>query len=278
MKPELFHIGPLVIYSYGFMLGVAFLVANLLLTRELKRRKLDPGHATVITFFALIGGIAGAKLFHILENFNEFLASPIKMTLSSGGLTWYGGFIVATTMILIYMRRKKLSFLMFADMVAPGLAIAYGIARIGCQLAGDGDYGIPTTFPLAMTYPHGTVSTLSAANPELAQRFTEIYPGVPVPADIPVHPAPLYELVLAIPVFLFLQLRRKKELQLGNQFGWFLILHSLCRLCIEFIRINPILLFGLSQAQVISIALIALGAYYVLRKPGPPAAQTNIKK
>ncbi len=258
MRPELFHIGPIVIYSYGFMLGVAFLLANWLLTNELKRRNLDPAHATMITFLALIGGVIGAKLFHVLENWNEFLAEPMKTALSSGGLTWYGGFIVALVIIAVYLRRKKIPFLLLADMTAPGLAIGYGIARIGCQLAGDGDYGCPTSLPWAMSYEYGTVPTA----------FRLENPMDPHSLRIPtewVHPAPLYELGLAILVFTFLFRRRARPMPIGNQFGWFLILHSLCRFVVEIIRINPELFLGMSQAQVISLVLIGWGAYLVRR-------------
>ncbi len=164
MYPELLKIGPITVYSYGLMLGIAFLVGNLLLTAELRRLGRDPGLATTVTMLGLIGGVAGAKLFHILENWSEFLARPTDTLFSSGGLTFYGGFLLATLFIFLYFRSRKLSLLSFADVAAPALAIGYGFGRIGCQLAGDGDYGIPTDLPWAMTYPHGTVPTLSSIN------------------------------------------------------------------------------------------------------------------
>lgn len=269
MYPVLFHIGPIPVYSYGLMLGLAFMVGNLLITSELKRRGEDPNIATTITMFALIGGIVGAKVFHILENLSAFAANPGDMLFSSGGLTWYGGFLVATLLIFFYFRRRKMSMLAFADIAAPALAIGYGFGRMGCQLAGDGDYGIPTDLPWAMTYTNGTVPTLSALNPELAQKFTELFPNLPVPVDIAVHPTPIYEILLAIAVFSFLFLRRARPLPLANQFGWFLILHSICRFFIEFIRLNSDLVLGFSQAQIISVALIGWGVYLVLRPPAP---------
>lgn len=269
MYPVLFHLGPIPVYSYGLMLGVAFMVANLLITHELKRRGDDPNIATTVTMFALIGGIVGAKVFHILENLDAFLANPNDMLFSSGGLTWYGGFLVATLLIFVYFRRRKMSLLAFADIAAPALAIGYGFGRMGCQLAGDGDYGIPTNLPWAMTYTNGTVPTLSALNPDLAQKFTELFPNMPVPVDIAVHPTPIYEILLAVAVFSFLYLRRTRPLPLANQFGWFLVLHSISRFFIEFIRLNSHLMLGLSQAQVISLALIAWGIYLIMRPPAP---------
>jgi phosphatidylglycerol:prolipoprotein diacylglycerol transferase len=109
------------------------------------------------------------------------------------------------------------------------------------------------------------VSTLASRNPGLAEQFSKLFPNLPVPADIPVHPAPVYEILLAIAVFSVLYGRRKKDLPVGNQFGLFLVLHGLCRFGIEFIRLNPLLAFGLSQAQLISLGLVVWGAVLLVR-------------
>jgi phosphatidylglycerol---prolipoprotein diacylglyceryl transferase len=271
MYPELLKIGPVTIYSYGLMLGIAFFVGNILITRELKRRRLDTSLATTVTMIALGAGVAGAKLFHIIENWSDFLRQPVSTLFSSGGLTWYGGFLLATLLVYLFLRAKKMRLLTFADIASPALAIGYGFGRVGCQLAGDGDYGGPTNLPWAMTYPHGTVPTLSALNRELAEAWVRQFPGKPVPEDIPVHPAPVYEILLAIAVFTFLYRRRKKDMPIGNQFGWFLALHSLCRFLVEFIRLNPLIVLNLSQAQLISIALFAWGVYLVVRSSGSEA-------
>lgn len=253
MYPELLKIGPITVYSYGLMLGIAFLVANQLLAKEVKRQGKDPSLATNVTMLALVGGIVGAKLFHVLENWSDFLRDPIGMVFSSGGLTFYGGLIVAILLVYIYTRKKKLPMLRLADMVAPALALAYGIGRIGCQLAGDGDYGIPTDLPWAMSYENGTVPTA----------FVLDQAGHRVPTEW-VHPTPLYEFLTAAIIFTILFLRRKRPLAAGNQFGLFLILHSTSRFLVEFIRVNPRFL-SLSEAQWISIGLIAWGVYLLVR-------------
>jgi phosphatidylglycerol:prolipoprotein diacylglycerol transferase len=256
------------------MLGIAFIVANLLITKELQRRGQDVAIATTVTMLGLVGGVVGAKLFDIFENWDTFLAHPRETIFSASGLTFYGGFLLATLLITIYLRRRKMRMLQFADIAAPALAIAYGIGRIGCQLAGDGDYGIPTTLPWAMTYPKGMVSTLASKNPGLAAQFTQLFPNQTVPVDIPVHPAPLYEIALAAGVFSILFLRRKKDIPVGNQFGVFLVLHGLCRFGVEFIRLNPLLAFGLSQAQIISLGLVVWGIA-LLARPRPAPATTR---
>jgi phosphatidylglycerol:prolipoprotein diacylglycerol transferase len=219
---------------------------------------------------ALVGGVAGAKLFSLLENWDQFIHEPIRETFSASGLTFYGGLIVAIIGIVIYLKRKKVRFLRVADAAAPALIIAYGIGRIGCQLSGDGDYGVPSNLPWAMGYPNGTVSTLSNRNPELAALYHTMYPTLPVPADIKVHPAPVYETLTAIAIFIFLWSIRKRPMAAGKFFAIYLICAGAERLLVEFIRLNPLFL-GLSEAQWISIGMIIVGSImlYVLRDAPP---------
>lgn len=258
VNPILFKIGPLTVYSYGLMLGIAFIVASYLLTVEFKRRNLDVNYATEETLLAIIFGIIGSKLLHLIENWSEFLEDPIGMAFSPGGLTFYGGFILAFIAIVIYFRRKKISFLYAADATAPSLAIAYGIGRIGCHLAGDGDYGNPTNLPWGVNYSNGTVP------PSYMFRGSEIannFPNGVVPDITPLHPAPIYEFLMMSIIFIILWKLRKNDWTDGKLFSLYLILSGLERLLIEFIRLNPRLLFNLSEAQLISIVLILIGAF-----------------
>jgi phosphatidylglycerol---prolipoprotein diacylglyceryl transferase len=95
-----------------------------------------------LTIIALIVGLLGAKLFDIFENWSDFLKDPSSYIFSGGGLTFYGGLICATIAIILYARKYKISVRQLADAIAPSLMIAYAIGRIGCQVAGDGDWGI----------------------------------------------------------------------------------------------------------------------------------------
>lgn len=271
MYPKLFSFGPFTFYSFGAMLAAAFLVANYLLTKEVERKKIVPDVSYTVTAMAVFLGIVGSKLFHILENLPEFFQDPIRMLANGGGLTFYGGLICSTVGIYFYLRSQKISFLRFADAVAPSLIIAYGIGRIGCLLAGDGDYGQPTKLPWAMTYPNGIVSTLASQNPDLAKRFTELYPGESVPADIPVHPAPVYETLYSLAIFALLWQLRTGRRPDGWLFFLYLALSAACRFAVETIRINNVLIFGLSQAQVLSIVLCAIGIIGLIRLSGKPA-------
>ncbi|MBM4177013.1 MAG: prolipoprotein diacylglyceryl transferase [Ignavibacteria bacterium] len=251
MCPQLFEIGPFTVYSYGLMLGIGFIVASYLLSIEFKRKKIHTDLATEITLLALIFGIIGAKMFHLFETWDTFIQDPIGEAFSAGGLTWYGGFILAVIAIWINSRRRNLPFFVIADSVSPALAIGYGIGRMGCHLAGDGDYGIPTTLPWGTDYSAGTYP------PSLALKY--LYPDGNVPEGILCHPTPVYEFILAVIIFLILWKIRKKNFPDGNLFMYFLILHGLSRFAVEFIRINPQLLFGLSEAQIISVILILIG-------------------
>jgi len=282
MYPELFKIGPFTVYSYGLMLGIAFIVASWLLTKEIERKKLNPNFGTEITILAIVFGIIGAKIFHLLENFDSFLSDPVGMMFNPGGLTFFGGLIVAVIAIWIYARKKKIPFLVFADAAAPALALAYGIGRIGCHLAGDGDYGIPTDLPWGTNYENGTVP------PSVMFQGSEIagnYPGGIVPDNTPLHPTPIYEFLICAVIFLILWKLRKKDWIDGKLFMFYLIFISIERFLVEFIRLNPRILLGLSEAQLISVVLFTGGAvglvYYAknknLKKFVPPPLEANPK-
>jgi phosphatidylglycerol:prolipoprotein diacylglycerol transferase len=259
MYPELFRIGPFTVYSFGLMMGIAFIVANYFLAKELKRKGINPAYASSITLIAVVAGISGSKILYLLENFDDFIQDPIARAFSPAGLTWYGGFILATAMIYLYVRSKKVSFWKIADAAAPSLILGYGIARIGCHLSGDGDYGIPTSLPWGVDYSRGTYPPSEAFRdfPEIASH----YPNGIVPDHTPLHPTPVYEFLLATAIFFLLWKLRKRNYADGRLFMIYLIAAGLERFFIEFIRINPRVLFGLSEAQIIAIVLTVAGFY-----------------
>jgi phosphatidylglycerol:prolipoprotein diacylglycerol transferase len=285
MYPVLFKIGPLSIYSFGLMMAISFLVALNYFSKEVKRRGWDEKVVTWITMIAMVGGIAGSKLFSIFEDWHEFTLKPFSTILSPSGLTFYGGFIVATIGIFYYLKKKKLAFYKFADIIAPTVFLAYGIGRIGCQLAGDGDYGIPTKLPWGAYYYKGTAKPTEVMidyfklHPE--EKIVWKYDSLrTIPAGVdgmgqsynrfdevtPCHPTPLYELIVAVGCFFLLWGKRKEyENDSGKLFGLTMIFMGIERLLVEFLRINP-LYFSLSMAQWISIALIVYGSYLFFRK------------
>ncbi|MGA2625051.1 MAG: prolipoprotein diacylglyceryl transferase [Bacteroidota bacterium] len=258
MYPRLFTIGPFTVYSFGLMLGIGFIVASALLTSELKRKGLEPALGSTITLIAVVFGVAGSKILYLIESWDYFVRAPFEMAFSAGGLTWYGGFILATAVIWLYVRTKGIPFLKICDAAAPGLMIGYGIARIGCHLAGDGDYGIPTSLPWGTVYSNGTYPPSAAFRdfPEIVQKYG--VHGV-VPDTIPVHPAPMYEFLMACGLFFVLWKLRTKNTPDGTLFVIYLILAGLARFLVEFIRLNPRIAFGLSEAQLISVFLVLVG-------------------
>ncbi|HEY3250184.1 MAG TPA: prolipoprotein diacylglyceryl transferase [Ignavibacteria bacterium] len=274
MIPKLFEIGPIPVYSYGLMLGISFIVASWLLSKEFKRKKLDENASINITFMALIGGVVGAKLLYIIEEWPSISAMPSGKIFSTdgifspAGLTWYGGFILATLLIYFYVRAKKIPFLRVCDAAAPALAIGYGIARVGCHLSGDGDYGVPVS-EFASWVPWGTDYSKGTLPPSAAFKGTELakkFGGV-VPDNTLCHPTPIYELILGIIIFTVLWKYRKKFNIDGKLFFLYLILTGAARFLIEFIRLNPRILWGLSEAQVISIILIIIGMIFYFKNP-----------
>ncbi len=273
MYPRLFQIGPFTVYGYGLMLAIGFIVASWILTLEFKRRSLDPNAANTVTLIALVAGVVGSKVLYLFEHLSSFLADPIGMTFNPGGLTFYGGYILAALSIYWYGKKKGIRFLVIADAVSPALMLGYGIARIGCHLAGDGDYGFPTTLPWGTDYSRGTYP------PSLAFRdFPEItskYPNGIVPDTTLCHPTPVYELIICA-IFFWILWRYRTRLQpAGKMFTLYLMLAGVERFAIEFLRPNPRILYGFSEAQLIAIVLIIAGAigwrHYTVR----PAAHAK---
>ncbi len=219
-----------------------------------------------ITIIAAVVGILGAKIFHNLENLDEFMADPVGSLLSFSGLTFYGGLICAAAVIIWYTRKYKIPTIHLMDAGAPGLMLAYGIGRLGCQLSGDGDWGIVNNLPKpdwlsafpdwvwSYNYPHNVLSE-----------------GIPIPGCdgnhcmmLPeaVFPTPLYEAIACIGLFFVLWGLRKHIPVPGMLFSIYLILNGTERFFIEKIRVNTLYhVFGKSftQAEMISSILIIAG-------------------
>lgn len=257
MHPIIFSFGGITIYSFGLMMGISFLIGNYLLAQEFKRKKLHPDLASNVTLIALIAGVSGSKLLYLIENWGFFVKDPFGMIFSPGGLTFYGGFILATSSIYVYARKKNIRFMTIADSVAPALILAYGLARIGCHLAGDGDYGFPSNLPWATDYSNGTYPPSAAFRnfPEV----TSQYPNGIVPDNTLCHPTPIYETIICSIFFFVLWKNREKWNAEGQMFSAYLILAGIERFTVEFFRLNPRLMLDLSEAQIISLILIALG-------------------
>jgi phosphatidylglycerol---prolipoprotein diacylglyceryl transferase len=296
MIPVLFQLGPVKVYSYGLMLGLAFLLGSYILAADFKRKKIDPAMASSITLIAVVFGVAGAKILHLIEEWSAFVHNPISMAFSAGGLTWYGGFILAMIAATVYIRRKKVPLLRVWDSIGLALILAYGVGRVGCHLSGDGDYGAPTTTPWGTIYALGTAKpsmmlqeyfqqnpderahwkydslrVILAGRDQLGNaysRFDEV---------TPLHPTPLYELLLGIVGFGILFPLRNRLYPDGRLFMAYLMLASVFRFSVEFLRLNPRIAAGLSEAQLFSILifLIGLGGFLFLGKRDSDSSEVS---
>lgn len=211
---------------------------------------------------AFIFGIAGAKLFHNFEYWDEFLKHPMESLTSFDGLTFYGGLICAGIVIIAYCWKKGYNVLGVADSTLPAVLLAYGIGRMGCHIAGDGDWGIANLNPnpglpdwlWAYSYPHNVLSDGEPIAGCVGQYCNQLVP--------PVYPTPLYECLICIGLFGIIWAIRKKVPYLGQITGIYLMFNGLERFLIEKIRVNveiPFLGMKVTQAEIISTVLFLAG-------------------
>jgi phosphatidylglycerol:prolipoprotein diacylglycerol transferase len=240
MQPEIEIVG-ISVKTFGVMFALAFLACGALIARRLKELDKPVDWAYEIVFAALIGGVIGARGYFLIQNYSKVKHDLVGSVFSGSGLVWYGGAIGGAIAVLLWMRwRRQLELRMF-DMCATALALGYAIGRIGCQVSGDGDYGIRSKLPWAMGYPHGTV---------------------PTPPGVTVQPTPIYETVtMCLVAYLLWHLRDR--VRPGVVFALYLVLSGLERFLVEFIRRNNEVFAGLTAPQLESIALLAIGLVWL---------------
>lgn len=225
-----------------------------------------PDELGTIFTIAFVAGILGAKLFHNLEYIDAFIADPIGSLLSFDGLTFYGGLILAAGSILYYVNKKGYPLLPFADATSPVLMVGYAVGRIGCQTAGDGDWGIPNLAPKPdwMSFLPDWMWAFDYPNNVLGR-------GIPIEGCTggpcmhlaeAVFPTPFYEVVMSFVLFGILWALRKRLPYWGQLFSIYLVFNGLERFLIEKIRVNSVYhIFGaeITQAEIISFVFIMAG-------------------
>src|ERR1044071_7684642 len=189
MYPILFQFGPLTIYSFGAFMALAALSAAWVVHAELKRRGYNTELASTMVFAEAIGGLLGARLLFIIEEWNNFLAAPMNYILTGAGFTWYGGFLGGVIAVSWVIKKNKIPWLVGADIAAPALALAYGVGRIGCHVAGDGDWGKVTDVPWGVAYTRAIIG------------WVDPNTGIPYPPGVRVHPTPIYEFIEGVIAF-----------------------------------------------------------------------------
>ncbi len=264
MHPIIFSIGPLTVYSFGVMLAIAFLVAGNVVQRELERKGLDPELASTFVVWAAVGGLVGSRVLSFIDDWNGFLADPLAFVFTGAGFVFYGGLIGGFITVSFVIWQRGLPYWKITDCIAPALAIGQAIGRIGCQLAGDGDWGKPTTLPWGMSFPNAIIGW---------EEWTR-ESGLPI--DVRVHPAPVYETLLYGLVFFVLWRRRLTPHPDGYILWLYLLLSGAARFLVEIVRINPRFALGLSEAQFISLAIMAIGAVQIWRSSGPEVVKAPV--
>jgi phosphatidylglycerol:prolipoprotein diacylglycerol transferase len=248
MYPVVFELAGFSVSSFGVMLAIAFLAGTWLTARRMREIGLDPEGATTMLIYAMVGGIGGSKLYFAVDLWLRGELPFLDALLSRAGITFYGGLLGAIALVWIGTRIHHIPTNAFFNCVCLAGALGQALGRFGCFLVGD-DYGRPTDSPLGMAFPKGM--------PPTTER---------------VHPTQLYEMVWLFALTVFLWRRRKHSPLL---WGEYLVLAAAGRFVVEFLRVNPRVAFGLSEAQLLAIGLAMVGGaswLWARRTPAPVTA------
>jgi phosphatidylglycerol---prolipoprotein diacylglyceryl transferase len=248
------HIGHFWIGTFGILLWLAAVAACWVLYLNFRRWKVEADAISIVAV-STVAGVIGAKLWHVLETPQALMRHPADLLFDRAGFAWYGGLLVGILALLWQARVYKIGSLRMLDLAAPAAAIGYGVGRLGCLVSGDGDYGIPTHLPWGMSFPHGLV---------------------PTPPGVRVHPTPIYELIGSLFILWILWRRGAPERPkpLGEITGEYLVLAGIARFLVEFIRINPRILWGMTNAQLASLGSVAFGILLMVVAHSRAASRT----
>jgi len=235
------HFLHLNIPTFGLMLWLAAVAGAFVVDRSFKRAGID-ADAVGMVAIAVVAGIVGAKVWHVLDTPSEFRELGWRVLIDSAGFAWFGGLTFGIGALVLQGWRSGVGGLRMLDLSAPAAAIGYGIGRIGCFLSGDGCYGIATNLPWGMSFPNGIE---------------------PTPPGVRVHPTPLYELAAGLVIGLWLWTRGRKPRPTGWMLGEYLVLSGIARFLVEFIRRNPKVLWDLSNAQLASLGSVLVGVAFM---------------
>lgn len=256
VHPFSIEIGPLQFTGFGLAVLLGFVIAQIIAVRELTRRGQDASAMPDILIGAVLGAIAGSKIYYAL------LIGDWSDLFSRGGFVFWGGVFGAFIVVLTMVHIKKLDVWQIADVAGIGIAGGYAVGRTGCWAVGD-DYGRPWDSPLAVTFPEG-------APPSTADNLRLLF-GVEIPPEIPghtvlaVHPTQLYHVILALGMFGVLWRLRDHRHAVGWLFGAYCVLAGIERFLIEFVRAkDDRWFFGtLTMAQIIAVGFMLVGAAWM---------------
>jgi phosphatidylglycerol---prolipoprotein diacylglyceryl transferase len=278
-------IGPIHLGTFGLLLWLAAVAGTLILSRNFRRNGVDADALNVVAL-VVVAGVIGAKAWHEMQDVHQLRQAmsiigrpgwhhPLDVALGflgwfRDGFAWFGGMTAGIVVLMLQghaahfkgpgwksledpgpVPGARVGAIRMLDLAAPGAALGYGVGRIGCLLAGDGDYGINTTLPWGV---HMAKNALVPPNPPTAL----------------VQPTPIYELLFSLAVFWVLWQLGRKPKPVGWMTGLYLLLAGIGRFLVEFVRINPKIYFHatMSNAQLAALAsaiagLVVLAAAHV---------------
>lgn len=257
MFPVLLKYGPITIYSFGVMMALGFYFGCVVSVNEYRRRGGDGEVLWDLLVWVFLGGLVSSRVLSIFNDPRAFFEAPFGELFAGAGFVWYGGFLGGAATAYLLGRRRKISFVTLADCTAPGLALGQAFGRIGCHVAGDGDWGKVTDLPWGVAYTRAIVEW-------------------PHPEGVYVHPTPLYEAAAYTAVFAFLWKYRHRNPVPGAMFAIYLVGNGGFRFLVEFLRIEPVVAFGLTQAQFVGGAIALAGAAWLLagsRRAAPAGSE-----
>jgi phosphatidylglycerol:prolipoprotein diacylglycerol transferase len=217
MHRTILEIGFFRIQSYGLMLALGFLVGGLLLLRAARKRSLNEDHVINLIYVIVIASVVGARGMYVLTHLGSYAAHPVDvLKIWEGGLTLYGGLLLAVVASVVYMRRVGLPVWVVCDIAAPSIALGKVFTRIGCFLNGC-CFGVPSGLPWAVEFP-------------LSCQAGSVFPGERL------HPTELYSAGLSLVVFVVLMFMGRRALAAGTVFWSFILMDSGVRFALGFVR------------------------------------------
>lgn len=266
--PLAYNVGPLQFTGFGLAVLLAFVIAQIVAMRELRRRGHDNAYMPDLLFAAIIGGLLGAKIYYAI------LMGSASELLSRAGFVFWGGLIGGILAVVLVILKRKLPLQRIADPAGMGIAAAYAVGRTGCWAVGD-DYGRPWNGPLATAFPEG-------APPSTAGVMQQLF-GIPIPTGMPpetvlaVHPTQLYETTMGLLMFAVLWRMRDHKHAEGWLFGVYCVLAGVERFIVEFFRAKDDRFFGpFTTAQLISLAFIVVGVIWMMARNTPGNGKAGI--
>ena len=247
MHPILFKIGPITIYTYGVLIATAFFLGLALAARQARVEGEAPQKIMDLSFYILISAIVGSRLLYIVVEYKEYISNPLRIfKVWEGGLVFYGGFIMAMAVVIIYVRRHEMNLWKVGDILAPSVAIGQGVGRLGCFFAGC-CYGRETDVPWAVIFKD---------------------PNTLAPMDVHLHPTQLYDSANGFIIFAILLILRKFKKFDGQLFWTYTLLYAVGRFIVEIFRGDErgfVIESFLSTSQFIAIPLFIVSLAMLIR-------------